>query len=84
MTRSTMRIDLGAELLRILDVEQRRERDHDFGLEAQPDLAQQRLARRQRGRGRGHDRDRGRDDDLDGAVIQRAGATLGLLDPLEQ
>ena len=37
-----------------------------------------------RGRGRGHDRDRGRDDDLDGAVIQRACATLGLLDPLEQ
>ena len=53
------RIDLDPELFRIVDVEQRIERDHDFGLEAQPDLAQQVLAGRDRGRRRGHDRDRG-------------------------
>ena len=79
------RIDLDPELLRILDIEQRIEGDHDFGLEAQPDLVQQVLAGMDRGRRRGHDRDRGRrDDDLDRAVVQRAGALLCLLDPLEQ
>ena len=78
-------IDLDPELFRIVDVEQRIEGDHDFGLEAQPDLAQQVLAGGDRGRRWGHDRDRGRrDDDLDRAIVQRAGALLCLLDPLEQ